>query len=59
MIRIKTKHTPFGDDDVSLIELNPSPKYPHTNSPDRFPYFSLEKKLRDFAKKKNKVISFW
>ena len=31
----KTKHTPFGDDDISLIELNSlSPKYPHTNSPD-------------------------
>lgn len=34
------------------MELNPSPKYPHTNSPDWFPYFSLENKLRDFAKKK-------
>ena len=47
----KTKHAPFGDDGISLIELNPSPKYPHTNSPDWFSYISLENKLRDFAKR--------
>lgn len=40
------------------MELNPSPKYPHTNSPDWFPYFSLENKLRDFAKKKTKQFPF-